>query len=641
MLTLLHVLIVEDRQADARLMVAELRQAGFDPKWTRVDTEPDYLEQLNAAPDIILADFSMPQFDALRALHLLRERGQDIPLIVVSGSIGEDRAVSTIKEGAADYLFKDRLARLGPAVKQALAQKQLREANRRAEQALRESLERTTSILDTANDSFIVMDAQGRIIDWNKQAEATFGWSRQEAVGRPLAETIIPEQYRQSHAQGLQEFLGTGEGPILNKRIEIVALRRDGRELDVELMVWPVRVNGACTFSAFLRDITERKRLEEQFRQAQKMEAVGQLAGGVAHDFNNLLTIINGYSEILATSLQEVDPARELVDEISRAGERAASLTRQLLAFSRKQVLAPQMLNLNTIVVDMEKMLRRVIGEDVDLATDLPPNLGSVHADPGQIEQVILNLAINARDAMPQGGKLTIETCNIELDQFYPDVPPGPYVLLAVSDTGHGMTPEVKARIFEPFFTTKEPGKGTGLGLATVFGIIKQSRGHIAVYSEPGAGTAFKIFLPRLGQPARSPQLHAGPQAASGGNETLLLVEDDDGVRALSRHVLQSNGYTVLVATTHGGEALRICAQHKEPIHLLLTDVVIPELGGRELAEQLVRLHPEMKVLFLSGYTDDAVVRHGVLQAETNFLQKPFSPRVLAMKVREVLDASR
>jgi CheY-like chemotaxis protein len=373
------------------------------------------------------------------------------------------------------------------------------------------------------------------------------------------------------------------------------------------------------------------------------MEAIGRLAGGVAHDFNNLLTIINGYSDLLLGRLSPDDPSRNLVSEIYRAGERSAGLTRQLLAFSRKQVLAPRTLDLNAVVADTTSLLQRVIGEDVRLAAAPGRGLWPVRADVGQIEQVLVNLAVNARDAMPAGGKLTIETRNVELDEEYAashaDARPGPYVLLAVSDTGHGMTPEVKARIFEPFFTTKEVGKGTGLGLATVYGIVKQSGGHVGVYSEIGLGTTFKVYLPRTepdgGIVRGQSQLLAPPP----GTETVLVVEDDASVRALTRHVLWQAGYTVLEAAD-GDEALRVGAGHAGPIHLVVTDVVMPGRAGREVAEKLAERHPTVRVLFVSGYTDDAVVRHGVLHERMNFLQKPFTPAGLARKVREVLDSS-
>ncbi len=390
-------------------------------------------------------------------------------------------------------------------------------------------------------------------------------------------------------------------------------------------------------------DITERKNLEDQFRQSQKMEAVGRLAGGVAHDFNNLLTIINGFGELLLGSLPKGDPNRDMVREIVAAGGRAAGLTRQLLAFSRKAIIEPRVLDLKAVVTDVEKMLRRIVGEDIRLTVAADPEAGAVKADPGQIEQVILNLVVNARDAMPQGGRLTIEVRNVALDEAYarehPDARPGPHVLLAVADTGGGMDRATLARAFEPFFSTKGE-RGTGLGLATVHGIVKQSGGHIAVYSEVGHGTTFKVYLPRVDQPPSSRTSRISVAAVPRGIGTVLIVEDEHAVRALTRRVLSTCGYTVLEARD-GAEAVRLAEQHQGRIDLLVTDVVMPRMGGRELAERLGRAHPGMKFLYLSGYTDDAVVRHGILSAEVAFLQKPFSPSALAAKVREVLDSKR
>jgi two-component system, cell cycle sensor histidine kinase and response regulator CckA len=385
----------------------------------------------------------------------------------------------------------------------------------------------------------------------------------------------------------------------------------------------------------------ERKRLEEQLRQSQKMEAIGLLAGGVAHDFNNLLTVISGYSQLLLMGKPALSEEMRLqVMEIGKAGESAASLTRQLLAFGRKQVMELRPLDLNALVTGMEKMLRRLIGEDIVLATSLESRVGAVVGDAGQLEQVIVNLAVNARDAMPQGGKLLLETGNVVLDEVYAErhhgVKAGHYAMIAVTDTGVGMTAEVLSHIFEPFYTTKGPGKGTGLGLSTVYGIIQQVGGHLGVYSEPGIGTSFKIYLPPTDAPI--PPVESEPEEGMPfGVETVLLVEDEDGVRALGRYVLQTCGYIVLEAA-NGREALEIAGRHVGRIDLLVTDVVMPEVQGRALAEQLTDARPETRVLYISGHTDDAVIRHGVLSAETHFLQKPFTPSGLAHKVREVLD---
>jgi PAS domain S-box-containing protein len=395
----------------------------------------------------------------------------------------------------------------------------------------------------------------------------------------------------------------------------------------------------------------ERRRVEEtletteaQLRQAQKMEAIGQLAGGISHDFNNLLTVIAGYCALALKEVPVEDPLSTHLGEIKKAGDRAAGLTRQLLAFSRKQIMQPEVLSLNRVVTEIETMLQRLIGESVELSTSQDARLGTVKADPGQIEQVIMNLVINARDAMPRGGKLTIETANVELDEEYArhhvSVAPGSYVMLAVSDTGTGMDPATQARVFEPFFTTKAPGKGTGLGLSTVFGIVKQSGGNIWIYSEIGRGTSFKIYLPRVDEAAQAYRRIPERAESLQGTETVLVLEDDNNLRRLSRTILNLFGYQVLEASS-GAEAMALCESHAGPIHLLATDVVMPGMSGGEAAERLAQLRPEMKVLFMSGYTDDIIVHQGVLDPGANFIQKPFGPDDLARKVREVLEGSR
>jgi two-component system cell cycle sensor histidine kinase/response regulator CckA len=424
---------------------------------------------------------------------------------------------------------------------------------------------------------------------------------------------------------------------------ETVWKRKDGRPLTVRLSVRILRgpAGRIECFEGLAEDITQQRSLEDQVRQAQRLEAVGRLAGGVSHDFNNILTAITGFSDLLLEDLAPGDPKRADVEEIRAAATRAAALTRQLLAFSRKQVLQPRVMDVNGLVTGLHRVLQRLIGEDVRLEVALAPGLGAVRADPGQLEQVILNLAVNARDAMPHGGRLTIETENVELDEAYardhPPTAPGPYVLLAVSDTGVGMDAEVRSHLFEPFYTTKEQGKGTGLGLATVYGIVQQSGGHVWAYSEPGRGATFKIYLPRVNAPveASAPVPTAVP--AAGGRETVLLAEDDPGVREVASDALEHKGYHLLRAPD-GQTALEMAAAHAGTIHLLVTDMVMPGMTGRELAEALAALRPGIRVLYMSGYTDDAVIRHGVLEDSLPYLQKPFAPDALARKVREVLD---
>ena len=499
---------------------------------------------------------------------------------------------------------------------------------------------RLSLAVEQATGPIVITDPQGAIVYVNRAFEQVTGYTREEALGKSPS-ILKSGKHDEAFYRSLWSKLARGEtwtGVFVNRR-------KDGSLYEEESAIFPVHDAGGrvMNYVAIKRDATHERLLEAQLRQAQKIEAVGQLAGGIAHDFNNLLTIVSGYCQLLEGRIDAESPLRGYVDEIRKAGDRAVSLTRQLLAFSRRQVLQPQPLDLNSVVSNMERMLQRLIGEDVELKTVLRPGLNRVKADPGQLEQVILNLAINARDARPEGGALTLETANGELDASYTErsaeIVPGPYVMLAVSDTGQGMDAATQARIFEPFFTTKETGKGTGLGLATVYGIVKQSGGYIYVYSEPGKGATFKVFLPVM--PPTEPETAEARRAsmrASEGAETILLVEDEIGVRSLAANILRKHGYKVLEAG-EPEEATTIAAQYEGPIHLLVTDVVMPRMSGRRLAEHLAFSRSAMKVLYMSGYTDDAVVQHGVLQEGINFLQKPFTTDSLARKVREVLDA--
>jgi two-component system, cell cycle sensor histidine kinase and response regulator CckA len=510
---------------------------------------------------------------------------------------------------------------------------------KRAEQELRESEERYRETVENARDMIYTHDLEGNYTSVNKASEQITGYTREEARTMNIAETVAPEYLEKARSM-LARKLEENKETVYD--LEIIA--KDGHRIAVEVNTRLVYRDGiAVGVQGIARDIRERKHLEEQLRQSQKMEAVGRLAGGVAHDFNNLLTVINGYSELTLRRLQPEDALTGYLEEIKKAGTRAASLTRQLLAFSRKQVLQPKVLDLNAVISDVGKMLERLIGEDIDLRTVLKPELRRVNADPGQIEQVIMNLVVNARDAMPDGGKLIIETGNAYLTEEYARhhvaIKPGPYVMLAVSDNGSGMNDETKARLFEPFFTTKEQGKGTGLGLSTAYGIVKQSLGYIWVYSEVGSGTTFKVYLPAIDEKADSKQPAQTSEPIALGSETILLVEDDEMVRGLARTTLEEGGYKVLQAA-NGAEALLICEQYPEPIHLLLTDVVMPGMSGRAVADRLKTMRPQMLVLYMSGYTEDAIVHHGVLNEGVNFIEKPFDPTALTRKVREVLDAA-
>jgi two-component system cell cycle sensor histidine kinase/response regulator CckA len=426
-------------------------------------------------------------------------------------------------------------------------------------------------------------------------------------------------------------------------RVSLLAYRKDGKPFWDDLSLSPVRnsVGEVTHFLFFHTDASARKHSEEALLQAQKVEAIGQLAGGVAHDFNNILAVITGYSEMAQRQLDESHPVRPRLDQILKAADRAAALTRQLLAFSRKQVLQPRPIDLNVIVTDTHRMLGRLIGEDINVVLKPGPGLGTVNADPGQMEQIILNLAVNARDAMPRGGALVLETRNVDLDADYamlhPGTVPGPYVMLAVSDTGMGMTPEVRARIFEPFFTTKPEGEGTGLGLATVYGIVKQSGGNVWVYSEPGEGTTFRIYLPRVDGPREAPVVGAKAVEHFQGTETILLAEDTESLRQVVRETLEEKGYRVLSAAD-GREALAVATAHPGDIHLLLTDVVMPNMSGADLATALTAARPGLRVVYMSGYTDGALSHHGVLGDGVILIEKPFSSARLSRVVREALD---
>jgi two-component system, cell cycle sensor histidine kinase and response regulator CckA len=761
----LKILILEDVPMDAELVEYELARSSIPFDSRCVDNRDDFLRQLEEfQPDLILSDYTLPRFDGMTALSLVRERAPSTPFLIVTGSVNEETAVGCMKAGATDYLLKSNLARIGPAIEAALARVRARAEKARAEDALRRSEANLRAIFNTSLQAFVLVDRDGTIqalnpiavewaarilgrqvgegdrIDdfipdaregfeaaltgearsverclqgtdglerWYETTHAPVVDERGAVIGvclnaRDVSERVRGEQaLRESEARyrdlfdnasdlvcttaldgsflyvnrAWREAIGHADDALARLRfldlvhadsreryLDVVARAQAGETLGhVELQLVtaagvPLTLEGniSCTTTdgsparlrGIYRDVTERKRVEEQLRRAERMQAAGRLAGGVAHEVNNMMTGVIGFSEFLMRSLDVADPRRMEVDEIIKAGTRAADVTRQLLAFTRQQFLRPEMLPVNAVVQELEKMLRRILGEDHMLQLTLAPDAGEIRADRGQLEQVLVNLMLNARDAMAAPGRVTVSSRLAVLDETYAlqhggvDIPVGEYVQLAVSDTGIGMARETQARIFEPFFTTKPVGQGTGLGLSTVYGIVKQSDGFIWVYSEPGVGSTFKIYLPRVGIGGTLAAASVRGAASRGGSETVLIVEDEDMVRALASRTLREHGYTVIEAR-HGADALRQLAMDSTAVDLVISDVVMPEMGGRELGRRLSTLRPSLPVLYISGYTGEDVIQRGLLDAGAPFQQKPFAPEGLARKVREMLDDSR
>jgi PAS domain S-box-containing protein len=632
--------MVEDNPSDAHLLMHELKRVGREVRLDVVSTREGLLAALRGGGhDVVLSDYNLVGWTGMDVLRVLQEQSAPQPFILVTGSLGDEKTAECIKLGAADFVLKDRLNRLPHAIERALEERKLQQQKLAAEEALRRSEANLRSLVENAPYAIYKTNVDtGRFISANPALVAMLGYESEAEV---LALDLATQVYRNPTARAC--LLPELEQQEHFHNLELEWKRKDGAPLTLRSSGRMVRNgNGEKFFEAIAEDVTERRSLERQLQQAQKMEAVGRLAGGVAHDFNNLLTVIRGYAELMLEE-PEREKIRRHAQNIMKASDRTAALTRQLLAFSRKQVLWPQVLDLNAVVGETKKMLPPLIGEDVLVIVIPGPRLGRVKADLGQLEQVLMNLVINARDAMPRGGKLVLETANVECDQDYcslhPGARPGSYVMLAVSDNGGGMDAETQAHIFEPFFTTKSKDKGTGLGLATVYGIVKQSGGHIFVYSEPGIGTTFKVYLPRVEQAADAPQSQPHFEEKAAVTETVLVVEDEEAVRRLTHMFLQQRGYRVLEAT-NGAEALQVAARHAGPIHLLVTDMVMPGMRGRELAEKLSSARPGMKVLYVSGYTDGSIVENGELGPGSSFLEKPFSSDTLARKVRHVLSSA-
>jgi PAS domain S-box-containing protein len=632
----LYALILEDTDDDLQLLLRTLRQGGYELVFEHVDNEPEFKSALaRGIWDLVIADYSMPQFTALDALHWIQSQGIDIPFLIVSGTIGEELAVAAMKAGAHDYFVKGKLARLIPTIERELREAGERRERRRAEEDLRQTTAYVQSLISAAPVALVVLDGELAVRVWNPAAEALFGWMAREIAGQPL-----PMIQSEAGAH-LRETLEEALSGVRQAGVEIAARRRDGAMLELILSTAPL-ADTPGGLLAFFTDVTQQKLLEAQYRQSQKMEAIGQLAGGVAHDFNNLLQVIVGYNEMHLDAMSASDSRRADLLEIQAAAARAIELTRQLLAFSRRQVLQPKDLNPNQLIANILKMLRRIIGEHIRLDFVQGHALGTIHADPTQVEQILLNLCINARDAMPGGGLIVIETQNVTINGIYtalhPWVPEGRYVLITVTDTGVGMPPEVQSRIFDPFFTTKEEGKGTGLGLATTYGIVKQHNGFIHVYSEVGKGTAFKIYLPITDRKASEiGALIETPVAV--GTETILVAEDQQSVRALARQILCGAGYTVIEATD-GEEALEVYRENADKVGLVLLDVIMPKLYGRAVYEQIRIINPSVRVLFCSGYSANGVHTDFIASEQAMLIQKPYHPKDLLRAVRQALDGS-
>lgn len=635
----LRVLMLEDSSSDAEINEIELEKGGIPHSARRVDTKEDFLRELQEfSPHIILSDLSLPGFGGLPALKLLQEIALDIPFIFVTGTIGEDSAIEMLKLGATDYVLKGRISRLVPAVRRALQEVEEKRSRRQTEK-------RYKSLVDNMRELLFTLDPAGNFTFANPAAEEVTGYGLEKLLSMNIFEVIAPEYHgviRPDEIGAVRSNEPEDPRKTAPREIEIISSSGGRRWVQVSCSIIYDEGNNATGMQGIAREITKEKDLQRQLAQAQKMEAIGRLAGGVAHDFNNILTVISGFGALAKETLPPSHPGLEDIDEVMGAAGRAAKLIRQLLVFSRRQAMEPQKMLLSTLITDLQKMLGRLIGERIELDTRIESNLWPVKADPGMIEQVIVNLAVNAHDAMPDGGRLIIEAVNEVIDEDFaythPDLQPGEYVLLTVNDTGCGMTGEVKSHLFEPFYTTKEEGKGTGLGLSTVYGIVRQHQGSIYVYSEPGQGATFDIYLPRLiDNIEEAPPQEPARESLPRGVETVLVVEDSNPVREVTVKLLGSLGYNVMSASC-GEEALILCEKHHKTIHLLLSDVVLPHLGGFGLYKLIMEKRPDIRVLFVSGYMEDNELLQNITEGKVPFLKKPFTTESLSQAVRDVLD---
>jgi two-component system cell cycle sensor histidine kinase/response regulator CckA len=648
-----RVLIVDDEDSDRRLLEVLLAGQGF--VIVTAASGPEALSIVaQSPPDLILLDVLMPDMDGYQVAEAIKSDRSlvPIPIVMITELDRRDDMMRGLAAGVEDFLTKPvHRVELSMRVRNLLRLKAYGDQHVRYSQQLERAVgtrtaelaaseKRYRALFENAKDAIAVMTPDGVVREMNQRWADIVGVRREELTGRHVRD-FAPRGEEAKNSESYQRMIVSQAA--VSPPVKIATA--DGSNLLMEFSQATIDVAGEDLVFSIGRDVTEKQRLEEQLRQSQKLEVIGQLAGGVAHDFNNILTAILGFCELLLSELEPHHVGREDVLEIKTAGHRAAALTRQLLAFSRKQILQPNVLDINGVIKGMEPMLRRLIAAHIDLVVSLQDDIGAIKIDPTQLEQIVMNLLVNASDAMPRGGKLTIETSNVHLDEHYGGrhlpVTPGDYVMLAVSDTGVGMDEATSQRVFEPFFTTKDLGKGTGLGLATVYGIVKQSGGDIWVYSEPGHGSAFKIYLPVVtALLSAAVKVVPAPETLRRGSETILLVEDDEAVRRLARLSLERLGY-VVVEAGNPREALRAAERHAARIDLLLSDLIMPESDGEPLGDRLRRAHPDLRVLYISGYADEAVVRHGVIVEGTPFLQKPFTPLALSGKVREVLDAPR
>jgi two-component system cell cycle sensor histidine kinase/response regulator CckA len=624
----LNLLMIEDSEVDAELVSAELRRHGYELELQRVDDHEALRGALEARNwDLILCDHGLPSFSSGEALAVVQRSNLDAPFIILSGTIGEEATVDALRAGARSVILKTNLGRLGPVVERELEEAEERRRHRRAEHEML----RLAAIVASSHDVIVGLSMSGTITSWNASAERICGYRPDEVVGQRLSDLVAP-----SRRHEVAELISSALSGAETRQRGALLVTRERRRVEVELSVSPVRSpNGAIVgASAIARDVSDRRSLEAQLYQAQKMEAVALLAGGIAHDYNNLLTVVMGYAEHVLSRLEQEELRGDL-EEIRVAAEHGSALTRKLLAFGRRQPLQPKLVDLNEVVEGIQPMLSRLIGEHIVLSCELDARLTSVRADATQLEQVILNFAVNARDAMPEGGRLVLATANAEYDRADLDrhgagaLEPGPYVELSVTDSGIGMDPVTCSQIFEPFFTTKSAERGSGLGLASVHGIVEQSGGLLRVRTSPGQGSTFSVSLPAVTAPAAPAGRKHVAEPAPGRAATILVTEDDPAIRSLLRSVLGAGGHEVIVAAD-GHEALELFERRASAIELLVTDVVMPGMGGVELAGEILSRRPSLPVLYMSGYNQQLI-------AGANFLQKPFSSAAFMTKVAELL----